>query len=233
MWIAGGRNETPVQTAYSYDGVIWNRVDASISTVGNSRTLAWNGYMWVVGGNGGIGYSYDGITWYASANGSSIFTVYCYSVAWNGSLWVAGGQGSGLVGNQLAYSYDGITWTASANGNSVFTSTCLTVTWNGSLWIAGGGYSSNNKISTSLDGITWTGQGSNIFTSGGCYGIASSKPNLAHSVSVGANNNVGATIVDGKVLINTNNSNSLQIVTDSYYQTGYDNIGISITNTYT
>ena len=86
--------------------------------------MAWNGSIWVAGGNGTgqIATSQDGITWAVSTSGNSILTANCFSVAWNGSIWVAGGSGSNQIAS--ATSPDGITWAASTSGNSVITYAC-------------------------------------------------------------------------------------------------------------
>jgi hypothetical protein len=74
--------------------------------------------MWVAGGvstNDVLAYSYDGINWSSSTNGSSFLDSACTSVAWNGTIWVATGQGT----YSTAYSYDGITWSGSTNSQSI------------------------------------------------------------------------------------------------------------------
>lgn len=85
----------------------------------------------------------------------------------------------------------------------------MVVTWSSSmsLWVAGG--SGINSIATSPDGITWTGRGMTIY-SNYVSGIASNDNGLVR-------------------LDNTNNS--LQFTTESYYQEGYSNIGITVTST--
>jgi hypothetical protein len=96
-----------------------------------------------------IVYSYDGITWFASPSGNSMFSL-GYNFAWNGSLWVACGEGA----NKLAYSSDGINWTASTSGTSLFTNGAATnISTNGSLWVAGG--YGDCRLAYSYDGITW------------------------------------------------------------------------------
>jgi hypothetical protein len=126
-------------------------------------SVAWNGSLWVAGGNDAsnrLAFSPDGINWTTSTSGNALITEYCWTVGWNGSLWVAGGSGT----NQLVYSSDGIAWSVSASGNAVFTSNCLAVAWNGSLWVAGG--SGTNQLAYSTNGIAWIGSssGNAVFT---------------------------------------------------------------------
>jgi hypothetical protein len=104
-----------------------------------------------------LGYSTDnGITWNASANGNSIFSV-VEAVATNGSMWLAGGLGiNGLrFGNILAYSTNGIYWTPInnsilENNMNFITSIC----WNGTRWVVGG--AGTKTIAYSTDGFSWT-----------------------------------------------------------------------------
>ena len=120
--------------------------------------------IWVAGGSGAntLAYSYDGISWFASANGNVIFTSSVLTVAVNTQIWVAGGSGT----NFLAYSYDGITWFQSANGNSIITGQVNAVAWNGQLWVAAG--TTTNFLAYSYDGIKWfpSANGNSIITSG-------------------------------------------------------------------
>jgi hypothetical protein len=146
---------------YSYDGLVWNSSlsgSSLFTTKGN--VAAWNGQLWVAGGQGtnNTAYSKDGIIWYTS---SGPFTS-CNAIAWNGNLWVAGGTNAS---NTLAYSYNGTSWTS--NGNTIFSTQCNGIAWNGFVFIAVG--SGTNTIAFSYDGINWTGLGTSIFsTSGNC-----------------------------------------------------------------
>jgi hypothetical protein len=70
-----------------------------------------------------------------------------------------------------------------------------------------------NSIAYSSDGITWTPvvDSTSIFSNSG-YGVA-------------GNPNVGATIVDSAITLN---SNRLDIVAGNYYNTGYSNFSVEI-----
>jgi hypothetical protein len=80
------------------------------------------------------------------------------------------------------------------------------IAWTGVRWVAVGQQPSGNTIATSSDGIIWTGAGSSIFSTGG-YGI-------------------GIRSFDTVSLTSTNNS--LDVVSDSYYQAGNDNFVFNI-----
>jgi hypothetical protein len=77
-----------------------------------------------------------------------------------------------------------------------------------SLWVVVG-QDATHTIATSPDGITWTGRGLTAFSNTG-WGVASNDNQL--------------------VRLDTTN-NSLQFTTESYYQEGYSNIGITIEST--
>ena len=147
--------------AYSYDGINWTSLGTSVfSTTGNA--VAWNGSLWIAGGDGTntLAYSSDGINW--TGVGTSVFNAYGNGVAWNGTLWVAvGGDDDGA--NTLAYSSDGINWIGL--GKSIFSTVGYGVAWNGSLLVAVGG--GPNTLAYSSDGINWTGLGESVFSTFG------------------------------------------------------------------
>jgi len=141
--------------AYSLDGINWNGLGTTIfSTQGLST--AYNGKIWVAGGQGTntLALSKDGYTW--SGLGTSIFSTCCCGVTWSNtlSIWVATGRGT----NTLAYSYDGMTWLKSSTSNIIEnTGGGNCVIWTGKLFIAGGGNTSGNTLAYSSNGINWTG----------------------------------------------------------------------------
>ena len=150
--IVGGPVTSGISVIYSTDGISWNSlVQASNYLTTACLAAAWSGSTWVLGGSGTetLIYSYDGISWYPSHNGNTIFSQ-CNSVAWSGSRWVAGGSGA----NTIAYSTDGINWIASTPVKLLGTASNA-VAWSGSQWIAGGTDPSNNTLVYSEDGIAW------------------------------------------------------------------------------
>ena len=249
LWVAVGNGTNKV--AYSTDGMTWIG-----STTGNAiftngaNSVAWNGKQWVVVGQGtnSIAYSADGITW--TAIGSTVFSTKGNGVAWTGSLWVA--VGSGI--NRIASSVDGTAWTASATGNSIFTS-ANSVTWNGVRWVAVG-IGSSHTLAYSDNGTTWTGLGKTLFSTTG-YGvcwtgtrfvavgqgtnaIAYSQDGITwypalNSIftqgnGVAGNPRIGATVCDSQIVLNASigGSNTLDIISDTYYNKGYTNFSATI-----
>ena len=136
-------------------------------------------------GSNTIIYSSDGMNWFPSTNGSTMFNTGA-GVAWNGTdRWVA-------VGNQpnsIATSTDGISWIPSGKGG--LSTGGEGVAYNGSLWVAVG--AATNTITTSTDGINWTGRGNLIIDSAGS-GVAW---NGSIWVAVGVGTNTIATSTDG------------------------------------
>lgn len=226
-FVAGGQGGNTL--AYSTNGIVWTGAGTSIfssvcnavcygagTTAGASAVL---GQRFVAGGLGTantLAYSADGITW--TGAGSSVFTQ-CNGLAWNGRLFVGVGTGTYTV----QYSYDGITWAApTTTGTSIFSTAGYGVCWTGSKFVATGASSTGgNTLISSADGLIWTpapsatnGSG---FTTG--YGCAS-------------NPRVGAIIVDSQMVLNgggLNQSNKLDVVTDSYNNNGFQRFTMSVT----
>jgi hypothetical protein len=123
----------------------------------------------------------------------------------NGNMIMASGKGT----NTLAYSYDGINWTGLSN--NVFNSESFSVKWNGKFWIGTGTGTGNYTIAISSDGLKWSPIKNSLFTS--CYNIFC----FSNLYTCQINNQ-----------INLNNSDSLDIVTDKYYNIGPTNLTIEI-----
>ena len=246
MWVAVGSGENSI--AYSYDGTRWFGLGTSVFTTGNGIT--WNGNQWVAVGLGtySIFYSTNGINWSASSNGTNAIgigfgvtrsnniyvalgnqgSIGTSVIAWsgdgdtwqsisdslfttgrgvtsNGSVWVAVGNGT----NTLAYSYSGKIWTA--NGATIFTTQANGVCWTGTRFVAVG--TGTNTIAHSRDGITWYSSinGNNIFTQGN---------------GVAGNSRIGSVVVDSQIVLNR--SDTLSVVSDSYYNKGYTTFSATI-----
>ena len=161
MWVAIGSDTIPIK--YSYDGITWmkcyNVGGADFNGFNEGLCVAYNGYMWIVGGNGGgagatyrFAWSVDGIYWTTIV---SPFSTYCHGIAWNGNMWVAGGTGT----NTMAYAINDPTVSANwvAVTSSPFTTGGYNVKWNGTKWVAGG--AGTNSLAFSLNGTNWTGLG--------------------------------------------------------------------------
>ena len=165
LWVAVGTKLTVPFVANSYDGINWTSKICPIFT-SNIHDVAWNGKMFVMVGSGtnSIGYSYNGIDWYAIARSNlDIFTGHGRDVAWNGRMWVAVGSGT----NKIAYSYNGLQWFP--NTTTVFDAG-YGITYDGSKWIAVG--AGTHFIADSTDGINWTGRGKPLMTTE-IHGVAS------------------------------------------------------------
>jgi hypothetical protein len=117
-----------------------------------------NGMLLIVGENGVIITSPDGITWTTRTSGTSI---HLYGVAYGNGMFVAVG---GLAGGGIITSPDGITWTTRAAGTS---KTPQNIVYGNGMFVTVGG---DGNILTSPNGITWTERTSG--TSKVLYGIA-------------------------------------------------------------
>jgi hypothetical protein len=135
----------------------------------------WNSYnKIIIGGSAtGIGssiiYSYNGVDYSASTNGSSIITL-VRSLMFDGTKYLAGGDG----GSRMGYSYDGITWSATTNGSSIFTTRVIDIAWDGSTYVSVG--QGTNAVAYSNDGLTWTGS-----SNGNTFFDASALPDVVYS----------------------------------------------------
>lgn len=250
MWVAGGQGGNTL--AYSYNGTIWTGAGTTVfSAVGTD--MAWSGQLWVATGIGGntLAYSYDGINW--SGLGASIFTTAGYTIGWNGIVWVASGQGT----NTLAYSYNGLQWiglgtsifstigydvvwngsiwvavglglnaiawstsgisasswtglgvTTAATGNLT---TGYSIAWSGKLWIASGVGTSGCTVN-SPNGKLWFAPTTTNTTMTNAYGIAYS--NYFTNKLVLDNNGASGT-------------QTLDVVADSYFQSGYNRMMVT------
>jgi hypothetical protein len=121
---------------------------------------------------------------------------------------------------EIAYSSDGILWTAVASPSSVIFTTAYGVAWNGIRFVAvGSDGSGGNEIAYSFDGIIWyavVSPSSTIFTTG--YGVA-------------GNPKIGATIVPSQLIIDKNSinqTNTLDLASGSYYNSGPTHVSVTI-----
>jgi hypothetical protein len=244
LWVAVGSGLNTI--AYSTDGLAWTGSVSSNVIFTNCNAVAWNGKQWVaVGtpkeGTNSIAYSSDGFIW--TAISSTIFSIQGNGIAWTGSLWVAVGTGT----NTVAYSSDGVAWTPSPTGNAIFTDSAKSVTWNGKRWVAVGAGSSHT-IAYSDNGTVWTGVGKTLFSTAGnsvCWtgtrfvavgdtigyshdGLTwHTAPSSIFSIQgngVAGNPRIGATVCDSQVAL----SDSIDVVSDTYYNTGYTNFSATI-----
>ena len=205
MWVAVGTGTKSI--AYSADGIAWTAMSSTdvfingSSTQGNS--VAWTGSLWVAVGSGSshtIAYSLDGSNW--TGLGNTIFSTSGNGICWNGTRWVAVGTGST---HTIAYSANGTTWIGF--GKTIFSTAGNGVCWTGSRFVAVG---NGATIGYSQDGIMWYTAVSSIFSTQG-NGVA-------------GNPRLGAAVSDSQVAL----SDSLDVVSDAYYNTGYTNFSATI-----
>jgi hypothetical protein len=230
MWIAvGGLSTTTVAYTYDVNGATsWTPLSTGSTFDNVSTGIAWNGSMWIAVGNinNEIISSTNGTVWSVIPSLSFITLT---NISWNGLLWVGGGVPKTAANISLAYSYDGINWNAASSSTNFFSS-CACLAWNGSMWLAGGNGSST--IATSRDGINWTGLGNTVFSTY-TYGIAynSARPNTITFGLTGGSSGVTGTI-SGNITsapISLSAGNVLDVVSDTYYNTGFSNFAVSIT----
>ena len=94
--------------------------------------IAWNGYLWVVGGGGStvsngiqtLLYSYDGITFYPGKGGP---TYVVFDILWNVNIWVCQGTNTVSTVVRIYTSYDGINWTQGTFASAVQNQTTHTL----------------------------------------------------------------------------------------------------------
>jgi len=235
MWVAGGSVgnsavDNPRSFATSTDGENWTKtsgLDPFLNgTSGYVNGIAWNGQMWVAVGYGvnniTIGYSYDSNSWYSAGNPFET-NGKGWDVAWNGNLWVAVGEGAN---DSIIYSRDGINWTVSIapmfNGVNYYVKS---IKWNGSMWVAVG-YSNPNYNSSntaySINGVIWF-SGS---VEGGNYKFNSVAFNRGYVNTITFNNSATGSVSDTNITLIE--GDQLDVVCDSYYNTGFTNFSISI-----
>ena len=157
-WVAVGAANGPVapfiQT--SSNGTSWTTQTSAFTVAG--RCVGWNGYLWLVGGQGTqtIQTSSNATTWVSQTNN---ITGACFGAAWNGQLWVA--VGSNAAAAIIQTSSNATAWTTQTHA---FTTSVNAVAWNGIMFVAVG--QGTVTLQTSLDGITWTTRTNNFGTSG-------------------------------------------------------------------
>jgi hypothetical protein len=247
MWVAAGAGTNTL--GYSYNGTIWLGSGASVFTT-SGYGMAWNGFLWVATGMGTntLAYSYNGVNW--TGLGATTFTTAGQSVAWNGIMWVAVGLGT----NTVAYSYNGYNWTGLTT--TVFGTAGYGVAWNGQIWVAAG--TGTNAMAWSTTGITWTGLGTTVAAVGylntgysvswngqqwlasgsGVQGNIVYSPNgkswypttntmFSNVYGVGNNNFFTGNQIQ-LITLGAAKSQTLDIVSDSYYQTGFSEITVGV-----
>ena len=192
---------------YSNNGINWSKSESLSSLFTSVNKIAYNGKMWVAGGEGTdyrLAYSYDGINWTASGSGSNLFTE-VNALACNDFIWLAGGVGN--VGVRLAYSYDGINWVSSVSGTNLFTN-ISDFAWNGNTWVISCELNTN-QVGYSSDGINWN-LSKNGINCNQCYGLSTNGVMfIVGSNKSGTYSNVLGYSFDGDVWNTSASANSI------------------------
>jgi hypothetical protein len=225
-WIAGGTTTTTNSIVYSTDAKTWNHATAPSGLPSIIYGIDLNDSMWIAVGGGSsssfsIAYSYDSTNWKSLPNSLNIFTS-GYGIAWNNIMWVAVGTGNNAISN----SYDGFTWNNVNVSSSIFT-TGYAVSWTGKKWIAVGSYGSSTtsySMVYSYDGFNWYPV--NNFTP-----TSSQIPILTTGYAIASNSGIGAVVVPSQLTLSNYNipsTQTLDIVSNSYYNSGYNNFTATI-----
>ena len=106
--------------------VLWTPV-SSYPAADVYRCVAYNGSIWVIGGNTPqLAYSMDGIVWITAEPGPMFPII---SITWSGSFFVAVGPSNPGPIYRRYYSTNGITWTNSSSPAIEYTCTRSNNIW--------------------------------------------------------------------------------------------------------
>jgi hypothetical protein len=227
---AGATNSIAWSDQFS---VSWTPVINSNTIFTDGINVIWTGHQWVAGGLGPnrIAYSLDGITWTGSTSGNGVFNTIdssgnpiskVYGLGWNGTMMIAVADDAI---NTIAYSIDeGITWVGL--GKTIFTTYGYSVTWNGQMWVATG--KGTNTIAYSYNGKNWNGSGTSaINDTGFCVAFNSRRPYTLTISTMQTSTCIG-TVPNASLPIVVPANSQLDIVSDSYYNSGYTNFSIAL-----
>ena len=204
IWVAVGTNSTSTTAGavatqsiyYSANGITWTATTTNVYGGNLSANLggwcvAWNGVLWVTGGQivaSGPGttmfYSTNGNTW--TACGGETFSTasgLCKGICWNGYKWFATGFNNPSPSRTTIYSYNGRDWNgtttntfgaqSSSSGSTIAYNSVRPnqITFPRNIVVATGSWSSTAPaLSTTMaystdGGITWVA-GTGVFNNG-------------------------------------------------------------------
>lgn len=177
LWVVGGykTGSSPGETSdvwSSPDGLNWTQVTAAagFSPRDSHGLVAFNGKLWVVGGQQWDGYvttasyndvwsSPDGVTWTRATAAAGFSVRKPQLVVFNNKLWVVGGSEGNASRNDAWSSSDGVTW--SPQGGVLYgTAEGLRATVLGSrIYVTGADFSDyyRQRVAYSDNGNAWTG----------------------------------------------------------------------------
>jgi len=187
----------------------------------------------IYGTGNALGYSYDGITYYASPTPNIL--VYITNIDFNGYQWVVTGYSSDET-QSLVLSSDGINWTTPVN--NVLPKRISSIAWGNKKWVAIGLPNVGGpKIAYSYDGMNWElsnyisgGYPTSIASNGSLFVIAAARY-IAYSsdgitwnethveISLGANVYVNGVVWGGNIWVIT--------TTNTGYALGWSSDGIT------
>ena len=213
IWVAVGTNSSSTTTGanptqsiyYSANGITWtatttNIYQGNLSANHGGWCVAWNGVLWVTGGQtvaSGPGttmlYSTDGNFW--TGCGGETFSVassICKGICWNGYKWFATGFNNPSPSRTTNYSYNGREWNGTTTNTfgAQSSSSGSTIAYNSvrpnqiifprNIVVAGGAYTASGLITalaySTDNGTTWVKCTNDIFgiTTGTsyCYCVA-------------------------------------------------------------
>ena len=131
--------------AYSYDGINWIGIGATIfTTSGNNVYYSTTNSLWIATGTGTntLATSVDGINW--TGRGTTVFTTAGGKITYYNNLLIGVGEGT----NNIASSTNGISWDTNAR-----ITTGRTVTYINNQWVVAG--DGTGKFATSTNGMIW------------------------------------------------------------------------------
>ena len=177
LWVVGGYKTTATigdtnDVWSSPDGLTWTQVTpaAPFAARDSHGLVAFNGRLWVVGGQQTDGYtttasfndvwsSADGLTW-TRATAAAPFSVRSPQlVVFNNELWVVGGAEGAAPRSDAWHSSDGITWTQALSAVILGTAPGLRATVLGTrLYITGAEFADyyRQKVFYTDTGNSWT-----------------------------------------------------------------------------
>lgn len=135
-----------------------------------STTVAFNGKLWVIGGQneagdplGDVWSSSDGVTWVLAQDAPPFGAIHQhYAIVFNNKLWIYGGVRGASVSRAIYSSEDGITWTEEAEITPFNQYNNMTMTvFNNKLWRIAGyngnlpDLSNERHVYSSTDGLNW------------------------------------------------------------------------------
>jgi len=248
IWtVSGFVDVNNIPFVYSYDGINWKYATINISNPPSpAYRIVWNGYNFVAAIYPYIVLSSNGINWDVTN-----FNYIVRDIAWNGAKFIGVGDDPSLLISTVVESYDGINWLNPPNN---FTTSMFKIACNDSIWVAVG---SNPILKYSNDGLTWTtvsipySEATDVAWTGDKFIVSIGQdivkfiysydgitwyPTLNTTTgykytNISATSNLRQYSVKNHLVLdkyNINSSNTLDIFSSSFNQSGFQNADITI-----